>query len=205
MRAALARQREAKQQSDEWNHTRLTRGDVNCTIGSARISFHGPKDSVSEYYQEACLPSNPLGVVRFNRNEPVPKSFVGPTLTAFWFAPLRKARASFRKRPETNTWRDALGWVPGICSLTLRSRSTFVIAGRRVAVRSFRGPSPIGAGSTGRKFSRTWYLTLLVEPLNRLDWRHSAFSELGRPRTGRAQKCQERFAKCPSKGALFWS
>jgi hypothetical protein len=29
VRAALARQRETKQQSKEWNHTRLTRGDVS--------------------------------------------------------------------------------------------------------------------------------------------------------------------------------
>ena len=48
VRAALARQREAKQQSDEWNHTRLTRGDVNCTIGSARVFFYRAKDLVSE-------------------------------------------------------------------------------------------------------------------------------------------------------------
>jgi hypothetical protein len=27
-RAALARQREAEQQSDEWNHARVTRGDL---------------------------------------------------------------------------------------------------------------------------------------------------------------------------------
>jgi hypothetical protein len=51
VRAALARQQEAKQQSDEWNHARLTRGDVNCTVRESPDVFQwteSTKDSVPE-------------------------------------------------------------------------------------------------------------------------------------------------------------
>jgi hypothetical protein len=45
----LARQREAKQQSDECNHARLTREDVNCTVRESPDVFpwaESTKDSV---------------------------------------------------------------------------------------------------------------------------------------------------------------
>jgi hypothetical protein len=51
VRAALAHQREDKQQSEEWNHARLTRGDVNCRIGERPDVFpwtESTKDSVPE-------------------------------------------------------------------------------------------------------------------------------------------------------------
>jgi hypothetical protein len=49
VRAAVAREREAKQQSDEWNHARLTRGNVNCTVRESPDVFpwtESTKDSV---------------------------------------------------------------------------------------------------------------------------------------------------------------
>lgn len=49
VRAAVARESEAKQQSEEWNHARLTRGDVNCTVRESPDVFpwtESTKDSV---------------------------------------------------------------------------------------------------------------------------------------------------------------
>jgi len=51
VRTPLAREGETEPQSQPWNHARLTRGDVNCTVRESPDVFlwpDGTKDSVPE-------------------------------------------------------------------------------------------------------------------------------------------------------------
>ena len=51
VRAAVARESEAKQQSEEWNHARLTRGELSCIIAERPDVFpwtESTKGSVPE-------------------------------------------------------------------------------------------------------------------------------------------------------------